>query len=420
MTARCSAAAMILSAAMLVACFDPVVSEGLACGPDQSCPAGQTCDNGVCRSDAVIDSSTPDAPVMDAPALDAASDAPPSPDARPDAMPVDCTGDTDCQEPPDNCFLPGTCDLSDNTCTFPAVDCSDEDSECTVGVCDPVDGTCVAQPASEDATCGAQTTCGSFGACEVSGGTCATEGTRSRSCNDFTCQGGTCTMGSAYTDTEACSVNTDGVECGTMTTSNCDPCQYANACALTGSQSCTCTQPECSGGSCQSVQTSCQQTCTRNTDGDVCGSETVCGSYGACSYSSDCTNSGTRTRTCNDYSCSGGSCTKGPDYTQQATCTRNTSGNSCGSGTVCGSYGACQYTNSCSPTGTKTRTCNDYTCSNQSCSKGPNYTQSTQTGCGRDTAGDLCGFSTAGCPVGQAKDLCCSSGSCNNACSSCQ
>lgn len=420
MSDRSFTIAMTLAAVLLAACFGPEVSEGLACGPNQSCPAGQTCDNGTCRSEIEIDSSTPDAPVG---AIDAPAAADARPDGRPDATPVECTGDQDCQTPPDSCSLAGTCDLDTNTCSFPAVDCSGENSACTMGVCDPSDGNCIAQPINEDSACGAETSCGNFGACEADSGTCPTTGTRSRTCNDFTCQSGTCTMGAAYTDTESCAFDSTGDSCGNMTVTDCAPCEYGSKCAESGSRSCTCTEFTCAGGSCESIQTSCQQPCSRSTDGDSCGSETTCGNYGPCTYSSDCDNSGSKSRTCNDFTCSSGTCTEGPNYTDTATCTRITTNDPCGSEKVCGTpSGECQYSSLCDETGTKERTCNNYTCSSsQTCVKGPSYTETVVWDpCDRDTEGNTCQLTDNSCPLGKFRPLCCSStGSCSVNCGAC-
>lgn len=39
---------MTVASALLVACFEPAIPEGYACGPDQACPPGQSCFDGVC------------------------------------------------------------------------------------------------------------------------------------------------------------------------------------------------------------------------------------------------------------------------------------------------------------------------------------------------------------------------------------
>src|ERR1041384_7114649 len=65
--------------------------------------------------------------------MDAASDAPI--DAAPDAAPVACSGDNDCQTPPNLCELPGTCDLSMHKCVFLPKDCSTQNTCGTFGSC---------------------------------------------------------------------------------------------------------------------------------------------------------------------------------------------------------------------------------------------------------------------------------------------
>jgi hypothetical protein len=198
-----------------------------------------------------------------------------APDAQglPDAAPVGCQGDGDCQQPPDACSTAGTCNLATHTCSFGAIDCSSAGDDCNDGVCDVHAGGCVQRPARQGAVCGAGNLCGPFGACGGFSGTCDSTGTQSRSCTQNTCQAGACTS-SQYTDTQACSRNTDGTTCGSTAVSNCGACTGSteNGCALDGHHTCTCAAMVCMSDTCQTVTTSCVLGgCSTLMPGDQCG-----------------------------------------------------------------------------------------------------------------------------------------------------
>jgi hypothetical protein len=80
--------------------------------------------------------------------------------------------------------------------------------------------------------------------------------------------------------------------------------------------------------------------CSRgSTDGTPCGA-TSCGGWGACGgFTTTCDEEGTESRTCTDYACGGGTC-NGTDRTETQTCYRDQFGVSCG-GTRCCDSGAC-------------------------------------------------------------------------------
>ncbi len=254
--------AVSLALVVLTACYDPDYRDGIACGPGGSCPSGSICaDDGTCRRGGGAQDN--DAATF----ADAGGD--PGDAGEPDAAPVDCDGDEDCQSPPTACLLAGSCDLDSNTCRFPSVDCSSLDGECTQGVCEPSSGECVAQAANQDQSCGAGEVCEPFGACIPGGDVCAETGTQSRNCVVNTCQAGTC-VASSETETAACSLDTDGDTCGAPTVTDCGACSYSTACDELGSQTCTCSTFSCAGGTCTAVPVSCAQDCVRDTDGNFC------------------------------------------------------------------------------------------------------------------------------------------------------
>lgn len=259
-------------------CYNPKFQNGVACGPAGECPPGTACltDNKCHRPGDVLDAGPGDA-VGDA-ASDAAIDAHRGLDidAAPtiDAAPVGCSGDADCQMPPDLCSTAGTCDLSQHACTFPHVDCSAMNDPCNLGVCTPATGQCAKAPANSGFTCG-NTVCGAFGTCGSFDSTCDSSGTQSQSCTENKCSAGVC-QPNTYTVTQGCSRTTDGVTCGDTTTTNCNACDYTGQCDEAAQQSCTCTSMTCAADVCTPSAAPCTLACTRNTEGDSCG---TCSSF---------------------------------------------------------------------------------------------------------------------------------------------
>lgn len=341
--------AMAAAAVAVASCFDPSY-QNTACSAAGDCPPGFTCDpaTDTCKPEGVgIGDGDKDAPTPDATTVDAFS----PPDAPPDAEPVGCTSNSQCQTPPSPCLQPGTCDTTTNECDFPPVDCSSMDSACTVGVCEAGTGTCVAQPAAEGDSCEAPTvencgTCGNFN------GECGEDGTQACTCTSFTCQSGACTASATSCD-RPCSRSTTGNSCGAgQTIESCGSCSYSSTCDNTGSQNCTCTNFTCGGGTCNAgAPFTCPQACNRNTNGDTCGAglgEVV--TQGSCQYSSTCDERAeTSGRTCRDNRCDSGTCNRGSTYACERSCSRNTDGNLCGArscGTnrvidLCCNSGAC-------------------------------------------------------------------------------
>lgn len=312
--------------ALAAACFNPSFKEDIACGTGDACPPGLSCVDGVCRGGGgVIDAPSED--VIDARV-----------DATVDAAPVACTGDEQCQSPPSPCHRPGTCDVGAGVCVFGAVDCSSLDGECSVGVCQAATGSCVAEPINQGNACGAGPSCGTFSPCAGFEATCDASGTQSRTCTRNTCQAGTCTAES-FTESAACSRETEGVDCADDTVTGCGECgSYADTCDEGGSQGCTCTDFKCRSEVCTPAATSCTQACARDTDGTECAPATVTGCSG-CQYGTNrCAETApNETCTCSTFSCVNGGCAQSAASCPRA-CTRDTDGNYCGC-VLCGANG---------------------------------------------------------------------------------
>jgi hypothetical protein len=340
-----------------------------------------------------------------------------------------CGGGTCSVHAGDPCIAPTTCDEATSVCTgcadathCPADTfgawgaCEGFASACatagtearTVRTFTCEDGACVPADESESRACSrptdgmvcGATSCDPFGACEGAG--CALTGTQSRTCRDQVCSGGTCAP-SPRTETAACSRPTDGTSCGATSCDGWGACGgFADTCTLSGTHSRTCTDPVCSGGACGGAPRSESEACTRpSTDGPSCGA-TTCGDWGACEFADACTTTGTMRRTCNDPICSGGGCASIP-RTETTGCSRgSTDGMTCAA-TSCTAFGACTgFTATCDEEGTHSRTCTDYVCGGGTCN---GSSRGETEACYRDQNGVHCGGSGT-------TTRCCDTGAC--------
>jgi hypothetical protein len=242
-------------------------------------------------------------------------------------------------------------------------DCVARNSECTVGVCDTQRGICVAMPSAEGDPCEARLTCDEYTLCAFADA-CALTGERTRSCTAFACRAGTCAAQA--------------------------PVMEADTTA-----------------------------CTRSTDTHECGSRFECEEFAGCVYSSICTNDGTRTRTCYPLRCGAGICGRGEAYLEPDTvgCARNTASTKCDE-PACEAYSECTYDlGTCDNSGSRTRTCTPRVCSGGGCAAGTSYVEIDTAGCQRDTAGSTCAPVSCG-GFGQCvyADMCVNHGSQTRTC----
>jgi hypothetical protein len=182
---------------------------------------------------------------------------------------------------------------------------------------------------------------GTWSGCDASD-VCATSGTRSRAVTTYRCVGGTCAP-SESAENEPCSRATDGDPCGAPTCGAWEACTSADPCSTAGTESRSCSDPVCAGGSCSMPLRTETRACTRaSTDGAPCGAD-VCGAYDVCSYSTICDQTGSQSRTCHQLRCGAGVCNTVNPYTDPNACTRDTDGRNCGSGRTCDT-GVCMCT----------------------------------------------------------------------------
>jgi hypothetical protein len=406
-----------------------------------TCAASETCGETGCASRVVAmlsgwtgtppriprDAGPVDAPSVDAPGRDATGDAfvtdvgprdagPPCTSAAECDDGVDCTidscdleggcvhqpNDSVCEDDSvcttDSCGASGCVHAANTAACDDGVFCNGFDTcggtTCSTHVGNPCSGSTVCdEPGDRCTGCAGDADCpapsmGTWSACGYTDG-CDESANRTRTVRTFACSAGAC-VGSDATETEACTRSTGGTVCGMGSCGGYGACGgFAGTCAESGgTESRSCTDLVCTGGTCGSVMRSESRACTRTTSGMSCGA-TTCGAYGACGgFASTCAESGgTEARSCTDSICSGGSCGSVMRSESRA-CTRSTAGAACG-GPSCGAWGPCLNTSQCATTGTQTRSCTPTACSGGTCAASGAAYDETQS-CMRSTDGNAC------------------------------
>ncbi|MFO0686644.1 MAG: hypothetical protein U0234_31575 [Sandaracinus sp.] len=209
-------------------------------------------------------------------------------------------------------------------------------------------------------------------------------------CTTDRCSGGTCT----HTGSDAAC--DDGERC------------TDDRCAATGCTHDPNTVPCDDGVFCNGIDVCAGGTCTH--PGDPCAAPTTCdesaghcvgctsraqcpadvmGTYGACNFADTCDQDGTMDRTDVTYTCASSACVATPTVVS-APCSRATDGQSCGM-TSCDPFGTCSYGTSCATSGTMSQTCTDLTCSGGTCRAVP---RTGTAPCSRTTDGNSCGMTS--------------------------
>ncbi|MEM9071042.1 MAG: hypothetical protein AAGE52_21200 [Myxococcota bacterium] len=338
--------------------------------------------------------------------------------------------ETVCRDPAGPCELPAVCDGTQAACPdnarrplgescdggfcngvsamcqddcVPGAECS-TGNVCVVGELDCSSGSpvCVAAGNVPDGASCDTDEVGPWGSCTGFSSACDNGGVESRSVMEFECVAGTCRTASR-TETRACSRDTDGDSCGTTETTAWTSCSgFSGTCGESGTQSRTVTSFECSSGSCSSISAPETRGCSRDTDGITCAM-TNCGPYTTCgSFSDTCDEMGTQSRTCTDFACAGGSCGSS-SRSDSRSCSRDTDGTSCGM-TTTGPWGPCFGGSGC--TGIESRTRTTFTCGSAMCMSN----DSTEQRSCMKPAGSGC---SASCGGTRCFGECDSAGNCN-------
>ncbi len=384
----------------------PAGAEDARCGPyrclaegtcGQSCSADDACDaTSRCVAGACIPRAVNGAPCSGD--LDCASGT---------CVDGTCCA-TSCSGPCATCNAPGmqgTCAPrpTGTSCRSAASACDAEES------CDGTSLECPSDGALSDGASCRPDTLGDWSPCALPS-TCSGAGTRSRTVTSFACEAGSCT-GTDRDESESCTTNTEGAPCGTATYGPWSACSFSSPCDETGTRSRTVTRYSCSSGACTTPQTSTETSpCTRDTDGDACGSSQA-GAWSACNYAGDCSEfAADSTRQVTAYACKTGTCSA-VSRTERRSCTRNTDGAACAPFSY-GAWGTCTYASTCDETGSQKRSVTEKRCNAGSC---VSSTSTDSRGCTRDTDGRSCGRSgcTDACKAGVCDYKCSTAPGCN-------
>ena len=313
-----------------------------------------------------------------------------------------CVTDADCPSDTEGAW--GTCGAFAGTCGETGMRTRTVTSyRCLTASCVPAERSeseaCTRSTSGD--SCGMAST-GSWGSCGSYAGTCDESGTRTRTITHRTCASGACTD-DPRTDMGACSRSTVGVSCGASSPGAWGACGgFTGTCGEAGSRSRSVTDRVCSTGACRDSARTESGSCSRETDGNSCGT-TVTGTWGSCgSFASRCDESGTQSRMSSSFACAAGSCATA-SMTETRACLRETDGSACGS-TSYGSWSRCSgFTDVCDESGSQTRSVSVPVCTAGSCSS---VTSTETRSCSRSTTGSRC-IDSVGCDWST-----CSGGSC--------
>lgn len=225
---------------------------------------------------------------------------------------------------------PSVCTTGDDPCA--AVDCSDLDDTCVVGVCNPDTGACEAQPADDGTTCDDGDACTADDVCNA--GVC---GGAALDCSDLD---DGCNVGVCDAETGACTVQTadDGTTCDDGDACTSDDVCTAGVCGG-AAPDCSALDDGCNVGVCDAESGACVaqpvtdgttcddgMNCTAN---DVCNAGVCGGEAVECTASNQCATASCdeATGSCVETTVADGtSCDDGQLCTRNDVCTAGTCG----------------------------------------------------------------------------------------------
>ncbi|NOS99969.1 MAG: hypothetical protein HOP29_05025 [Phycisphaerales bacterium] len=377
-------------------CQAQPTNEGLTCSDGNNCTTGDVCTAGVCGGTAVNCSG-----LNNQCNVGVCNPATGLCQAQPANEGLTCNDGA-------NCTTGDVCTAG--VCGGTAVNCSGSSDQCNVGVCNPANGSCQAQPANEGGVCNDADNCTTGDVClsGACGGTAVDCSGLDDQCNMGVCnpttgacqtipanEGFSCDDGNSCTAGDACSggncIGTPMGGCQTCVTAvDCDdgnPCTNqscpAGVCIYTNNAApcndgfvCT-LNDTCSGGACAGAPTDCSSlnsACTQgvcNTVTGVCQAQNI-NEGGLCNDGSNCTTgdtcaAGICTGTAVNCSSLDGQCTVGVCNPATGTCQANSTneGAPCNDGLICTQNDSCNGGNcvgatipGCQPCGTALD-CND-------------------------------------------------------------
>jgi len=158
----------------------------------------------------------------------------------------------------------------------------------------------------------AWSTCGGFA------DVCANNGIESRDVWRTTCASGVCSA-STTVETRTCSRNSNGTVCGEPSTGPWSACGgFTDTCDNTGTRSATTTSYRCAAGTCQSLEAVETQACSRDTTGVSCGETTTTTDECIAGGGDGCNSNGTQFVTTSTFACASGFCQSTVNTTSQA------------------------------------------------------------------------------------------------------
>ncbi|MDQ3036234.1 MAG: hypothetical protein M3Y87_27785 [Myxococcota bacterium] len=287
-----------------VACASSLCLEG-ACfelGDDSRCAADEWCD--------AVRGCVP---------FEAGPRCPATETACSDGRDDDCDGAIDCADPDcrgrtcdddDPCTQDDVCGSDGGACAGTALEC-DDGNACTEDACDPGSGECMSAPNA--ASCDDGLFCNGTDTC--ADGSCSVHA------------GSPCPVSCSET-TGACTECASAADCGTPPPTSWGPCEFASACATSGTQTGTTTTLSCDAGACRTTVTQSTRSCSRaSREGVRCGGSTrdrCCGGTCVDTWSSESHCGGCGLRCSTGLTCTvarqgGGAACQGCDFNSQCT-----------------------------------------------------------------------------------------------------
>ena len=375
-------------------CFKDPINEGGVCNDLDECTVGDTCTAGTCDGTAAV---CPVGQICD-PSDGVCKGCVVNDDCFDGvACTLDLCQSGTCLGFPANvtCSIDEVCDFADGLCKecFNDDHCTSLDGDCVEGVCNTITGVCTAPPSNEGGSCDDSDPCTVTDVCTA--GAC---GGSAKDCSgqDDQCNVGVCNPGTGVCEAQAANENNacnDGNVCTTADSCSSGVCGgIPTDCSFQDGQ---CVEGVCNPGTgvCEPQNANESNACNDGdlcTNGDSCTAGVCSGAAVNCSFLDDDCNLGV----CDSGSCiqqaTPGACNDGDFCTENDTCS---GGNCSGSAVVCVGDQVCNPVDGSCTECVENVDCDDnVTCTFDGCN--PNNTCSHISTCG---GGDVCDPSDGDC-----------------------